>query len=282
MPVVHGDARRGALDARPRQHAAAGDERRSSATRSCRTRACTRCSICASNAAPARANARSASMWRDSRASFCLAIGIATACRCGARAFGSAHARRGVGQPVRAALERDCRQRRSRSGSPRRPSASIGGASLPQWTRQTLRKRAQDGDQGRGPRTRARCCSPTRSPITPIRRSVSPRSRCMNAAGIATQRRAERLLRPAADLAGRSAGGPPARRGQRPRAVRCGGARPRDRVCRAELPVGGARRCARSAARRAAATRPRGGAASRCCSKSFSKPSARRAAPRCR
>ena len=49
--------------------------------------------------------------------------------------------------------------------------------SLPQWTRQTLRKRVRDQGSGIGDREIvARCCSPTRSRITPIRRSALRRS----------------------------------------------------------------------------------------------------------
>ena len=51
------------------------------ATRSFRTKACTRSWISASNAAPARVSARSASMWRDSRASSSPATGIGIGCR---------------------------------------------------------------------------------------------------------------------------------------------------------------------------------------------------------
>ena len=43
---------------------------------------------------------------------------------------------------------------------------------LPHWTRNTLRKRA-----AKNTAKRVRCCLPTRSPNTPIRRSASRRSR---------------------------------------------------------------------------------------------------------
>ena len=52
-----------------------------SAKRASATRASTRCSICASSAARARPNVRSASTWRDSRASFSPTTGRGTACR---------------------------------------------------------------------------------------------------------------------------------------------------------------------------------------------------------
>ena len=184
VPVVHGDARRGALDARPRQHAAAGDERASSATRSCRTRACTRCSICASSAAPARAS---------------VPVGVDVA------RFKSEFLVGLLGSPRPVARAR----MRSVTRTPHRPSGSrfaplsntiansapvrwvmeqtIGvdrRRTLPQWTRQTLRKRSGSRDRGSGIRDRGSgirqraCCSPTRSPNTPIRRLGSPRSTC--------------------------------------------------------------------------------------------------------
>ena len=116
--------------------------------------------------------------------------------------------------------------------------------------------RDRDRDQAQ-----ARCCSPTRSPTHADPEIGLAAIDVMNAAGIATQRRAECVLRPAVDLAGPLAGGAPAGRRQRPRALRRRRARSGDRVRRAELPVGGSRRRAGPAARRAAAPRPRGRAA---------------------
>ena len=70
VPVVHGDARREALDARPREHAAAGHGRPARRSRARRRRRATRCSTSASSAARARPSAPSASTSRASRASF--------------------------------------------------------------------------------------------------------------------------------------------------------------------------------------------------------------------
>ena len=77
------------------------------ASRGLATKASTRCSICAWSAAPAKPNARSASIWRASRANSWPITGSATARRCGRSALGNIARAFGVGQPVRAALQLD-------------------------------------------------------------------------------------------------------------------------------------------------------------------------------
>ena len=226
MPVVHGDARRSALDARARQHAAAGDGRAARRREALATRACTRCSICASSAAPARASARSASTWRDSRASSSSGYWDRHGLSLAAQAFGSAHGGGGMGQPP---------SRRSRTRSPNSAIARVGRRnrligvdrrrSLPQWTRQHAAKAALR-DRGSGIRRSAdgiqdaRCCLPTRSPNHADPEIGLAAIDVMNAAGITTQLAPNVCCGRPLISQGRSAGSAPARRGQRPRAVR--------------------------------------------------------------
>ena len=94
VPVVHGDARGEALDARAREHAAAGDGGPAGRRRAERRRTSTTSSISASSAAPARPSARSASTSRGSRASSSPATGSATARRSNTRVIGHVHTAR--------------------------------------------------------------------------------------------------------------------------------------------------------------------------------------------
>ena len=179
-----------------------------------------------------------------------------------AQVFGSAHGRGGLGQPLRAALERDRRTPHRAMGGGETDRASIDGDRCRSGRGRRCESRS-DRDRGSGigdQGNRALLFADTFTDHADPEIGLAAID-VMNAAGIATQRRAERVLRPAVDFAGPAAGSAPARRGQRARALRRGRARPRDRVRRAELPVGGSRGRAGSAARRAAAPRARGGAA---------------------
>ena len=168
--------------------------------------------------------------------------------------------RGGLGQPLRAAVERDREQRDREVGGGDNRSASIAGGRCRSGRG---RRCGSEREQEPGSADRGRSALLFADTFTESRRSGDrPRGdrrdecRRHRHAG-----RAERLLRPAADLTGPPAGGAPPRRGERPCALRRGASRPGDRVRRAELPVGGSRRRAGSAARRAAAARARGRAA---------------------
>ena len=94
--------------------------------------------------------------------------------------------------------------------------------SLPQWTRQTLRKRIRDqgagiGDQG----NRALLFADTFTNHADPEIGLAAID-VMNAAGITAARRTQCLLRPSADFAGTSVGRAPARGRQRSRALRRG------------------------------------------------------------
>ena len=282
-----------ALDARPRQRAAAGDERASSASRASTTRACTRRSTCASSAAPARPSARSASTWRASRASSSPTTGSATARRCSARALGHVRTR------WRAGAAGSRRSSNAIAGSARRAGAERGAARRRSPAHAAARGRART--LSRRLRAARRRASPVRAvlfadtftdyydpEIGVAALEVLDRGRHRRAAGAA------RLLRPAADLAGPARRGARAGAAQRRRAARRRGAR-RGRSCsvepsclsairedvpallrgearerardggRAERAVRGVPRSASCAAGRAAAAAARRPADGRCC-----------------
>ena len=221
VPVVHGDARGAALDARPRQRAAPDDGRPARRIRPRRSPASTTRSICASSAARARPNARSASTSPASRASSSPTTGSATARR-SRRACSATHRARGVGQPARAAVELG-----RRSAPARRLNERLLGIDrrrrLPQFQRRTLRAPWRQP----APEPRTRCSSTTPSPTTTTRRSALPRSSARSAPVFAPALAPQPLLRPAADFEG------PARRGPRP-----GGAEHRSAVSPTPPPAG--------------------------------------------
>ncbi len=146
--------------------------------------------------------------------------------------------RRRLGQPLRAILERG-RQHEDRAlgrrEAHRHRSAAIAAA--------MDAADAAEADQGSGSRDRGSGESRTalrrhlyesrRSGDRPCGDRRDERGRHRDA------RRTQCLLRPSADFAGPSVGRAPARRGQRSRALRRGAPRPRHRVRRTELPVGG-------------------------------------------
>ena len=220
VPVVHGDARRSALDARAGQHAAAGDDRTAWRREALGRRACTRCSICASSAAPARANARSASTWRDSRASSSPATGIATACRWPRRRsaarrpprHGAAASRRSRTRSPTARIARWVAEKTHRHRSPA-IAAAMDAADAAQ---------ADSGIRDQGSGIRGIGALLFADTFTESRRSGDRpgRDRRAECGRHRHTRRAERVLRPAADFAGPPVGRAPAGRGQRPRALR--------------------------------------------------------------
>ena len=243
------------------------------------TRASVRCSISASSAAPARRSARSASTSRGSRASSSPATGSVTARRFGRARSATSHALSRWGSRARAA-----RRTRSRAARPvrwlneqrARPRSPADAAGVGQ-PRRSIASRARVRRRDR----RARDGTPAvaifndtftnyyNPEIGMAGLDVLERARLRRRAG------AERVLRPAADLAGA------ARRSARHAAdqhrpavsARRGGTA--DRLPRAELPVGDARRRAgarlrgdrREQARSSRAPAP-------CCSRSSSRTTA--------
>ena len=228
VPVVHGDARRSAFDARPRQHAAAGDGRTARRREALATRACTKCSISASNAAPARANARLASTWRDSRASSCPATGSATACRSPRRRSAARAAAAAWGSRFAPLSNAIAEQRDRALGGGEDSSASIGGDRCRNGRGRRCGSGSGIRDQGAGIAGTAGALlfadtftNHADPEIGAGRDRRDERGRHRHA------RRAERLLRPAADFAGPPVGSAPARRGQRSRPLRRRRTRPR-------------------------------------------------------
>ena len=92
VPVLHGDARGKAFDARAAPTRCGWRWPAGWASRASAITTSTTCSTSASSAGPARPNARWASTWRGSRASSSPATGSATACRSGTRVIGHIHA----------------------------------------------------------------------------------------------------------------------------------------------------------------------------------------------
>ena len=238
MPVVHGDARRSAFDARAGQHASARDGRT----------AWRREAFGRGRARSARSLPRMPRLqervpgWRrrgaiQERVPFRL---LGSPRHVAGRAASSA-ARRPP--PHGAAASRHSRMRSPTRRIARWAAEKLTGIdrrrSLPQWTRQTLRKRTQGSgirDRGSGESRAA-----VRRHVHESRRS-GDRSRGDRRDECGRHhhaRRTECLLRPSVDFAGPPVGRAPARRGQRSRALRRCAPRPRDRVRGTELPVGG-------------------------------------------
>ena len=169
VPVVHGDARGGALDARPRERAAAGAVRQARRGRAGRRRACARCSICASNAARARAEcpvgvdvARMkseflAAYWQPPRHARCARARSATSI--GWRVWGSRFAPR----LERARAQRAGPRAERTAARPRSPAhaAGVGAADVRAGSCRGRRHPERPADASRS--------SSTRSPITFIR-----------------------------------------------------------------------------------------------------------------
>ena len=235
-PVVHGDARRSALDARPRERAAARHgrpARRIGAWRRGRARGD---AISASSAARARPSARSASTSRGSRANSSPTTGSGTARRSRARVLGHVHDAVALGQPVRAALEHDCAQRAGpvaerAAARPRSPAdaAGVGVDDVREAVHSAAALRVASTSRGNAsaPRRRMRSSSTTRSRTTTIPTSGWPALHVLEAPGCDVGARAQRLLRPAADFAGAARRGPaPGRAEHRSRCIRSPSAAP--------------------------------------------------------
>ena len=236
-------------------------------------RPCTRCSICASSAAPARANARSSVDVARFKSEFLAGYWDRHGTPLTAHAFGYVRtARAGWGSRFAPLVERD-RRARSRAGRAWQ-KLTVGidrRRTLPLWTRRTLRKRAGIAASGPGSDgTRGAL----RRHVHRARRSGDRRGGVRRAE---CRRHRRRALAPHVCCGrplisqGLLAGGAPARRGQRrTRSTTRPRSGARDRVRRAELPVGGARGRAGAAARRAAARARAWSRATRCCSRSSS------------
>ena len=279
VPVVHGDARRAAHDARPRQRAAARNDRpagRGRARRPGRLR----------DARPVPRMprlqgrvSRSAWTWRASRASSSPATGSATARRSrrGRSATRAALAR--LRQRLRAALELVARQRAGAGDLTERLLGIDRRRRLPAFQRRTFDRRA-------GAAGAARRAAPT---AVALRRHVHellrPRDRHGGARGAGRGRRAGGAGAATAAAAGRRSRrgcSTTRRRSPRRNADRLyddGRRRAPDRLLRAELPVGGARGRARTARAARRGARPRWWPAPACCSRSTSP---RSAGARCR
>ena len=263
---------RGALDARPRQRAAARDDRAAGRSRSSSDQGvhevldlCLECRACKSEC-PVGVDMAQV----QERVSRRL-LGSPRPVGQRARVFGNARIGRGMGQPLRAALECDCRQRAPRSGWPRRPSASIAAGRCRNGRGTRCASRSPDGNRRSADRARRVLFADT---FTELRGSGDRPRRDRGARTRPALRRtagAERLLRAAADLAGTAAGGTPLAAANVHALYDAAGRGTGDRVRRAELPVGGPRGCAGPAARRTAAPSARGRRARRCCSRSISK-----------
>ena len=220
VPVVHGDARRAAHDARPRQRAAARHGRPPRRSRARTTTASTRRSTCASSAARARPSARSASTWRASRASSSPATGSATARRLEARALGNARSLARLGSAL-APLSNCGRTQRRRAGagraSPRhRPAPPPAGVPAPHARapraprggtapaaaaalRRHLHQLLRPGDRRRrARRARGRGRAARRSPATAAAGGRRSRRGCSTTPARWPRRNAERLYDDAA------------------------------------------------------------------------------------
>ena len=180
-----------------------------------------------------------------------------------AHAFGHAHAASRPRQPLRAAVERHREQQARAVGDGadhRRRSAANVAAVDEVDTPQAAVIRPQSADTTRMVTSWG---AALRRYLHRIRGAGDWRRRHRRAECLGPPHgaRAERVLRPAADFTGTAQRGAAAGGGQCPCALRGGRCRPVDRVHGAELPVGGSRGCAGSAARRAATAGPRGGTA---------------------
>ena len=132
-----------ALDARPRQRAAAGDGRAGWANPASATRACTRCSTCASSAGRARPSARSAWTWRGSRASSSPTTGAPR--HAAPRARARPHPRAvALGEPPGAA-SRTGRAERARPLDQRSGARHRCRRIPPAWASRTFRRRFESG-----------------------------------------------------------------------------------------------------------------------------------------
>ena len=171
-----------------------------------------------------------------------------------ARVLGHVHELCALGQPSRAALELVARSAPA-AGSNERSSASIAAACRRRGpaTFRGARVASASGVSAGLAKTPTLSCLQRHVHELLQSRGRHGGARRARARGLRGGAGAERLLRPAADLAG------PARRGARARAqstpTRCirSPSRAAARLLRAELPVGDARGCARAAARRGAA-----------------------------
>ena len=171
VPVVHGDARRAALDARTGQRPSLDHRGTTWRVRAWRSAASTSRSTSASNAAHARPNVLSVSTSPASRASSSPTTGSVTVRR----------SKRACSATCRRSPRGAAGSHRSRTGSPpaaRRAastsdsSASIDRRRLPQFKRRTLRRRAPRRQRAMSTPS----CSTTRSRTTTTRRLGSPRS----------------------------------------------------------------------------------------------------------
>ena len=198
VPVVHGDARRAALDARPRQRAAPDDRRtprRSGPRRRGRVRSAR--SVSRVPRVQGRMPGRRGRGALQERVPRRLLAAARHAAR-GARARQRARRSREWGSRFAPLSNWVAGQRAGatsqRAAARHRPAAR----GCPQFERRTLRRaRATRSRRAAG----RRCSSTTPSRITTTRRSGSPRSTCCGG-GRATGARAESLLRAAADFKG--------------------------------------------------------------------------------
>ena len=183
-----------------------------------------------------------------------------------------------LGQPARAAVELRSRGARRRAGSTSGCSASIAGA----CRRPGRRRRSRGGSPASAARAAGRAGRRSSLFNDTFTNYYNPGDRhggldVLEAAGYGVDAGAERLLRPAADLAGAARRGARRRRATNTDAsVSARRARAADRVLRAELPVGDARGRAGAAARRRAAAGARGRRARRCSFEEFARSGVRR------
>ncbi len=232
VPVVHGDARRGALDARPRERAAAGARRQARRCRSVRRRACTRCSICASSAGRARPSVPVGVDVARMKSEFLSAYWRRRGMPAHARVLGHVDRLARWGSrfaPISNVLSaKRARPRCSTNAC----SASIAGAAPPAWDRQTFRRRFVRRHPDR-PADRRALRGHVHQSLPPGDRSGGARRD--RAARVRRHARAERLLRPAAHLAGPARRSPASRARERRTAVSARRTRTGARVSRAEL-----------------------------------------------
>ena len=208
------------------------------------TTACRRCSICASNAAPASRSVRSAWTWRGSRASSSPTTTIGMARRCRPRRSATCTCWRN-GAPVRAGVECDCRER----AGPLAQRAAAGTRSPPRAAGVDVETFAAQFRPAAPRSAAAWRSSTTRSPTTTIPRSAWPGRAVLRRLGfdvaLAPNVCCGRPLISQGLLDGARNGRAQHRAAAPPRARR-----PAARLLRAELPLGDPRGRAGAAARR--------------------------------
>ena len=281
VPVVHGDARGSALDARPRQRAAARDGRPARRGRARRRRRARGARSVPRVPRVQEPSARSASTSRDSRASSWRTTGSGTARRCARASLGHVDRLARWGSrfaPLSNAIARSAPARWLNErvlGLDRRRTPPAWASDVRDEFRRRPLSRGPPGLRSRRAGARARALHLQRHvhELLSIPRSAWRRSTCCKRAGYRRRR-----SRPTSAAAGRSSRrGCSTRRASRARenagrllSARRG--RPAARVPRAELPVRDSRGRARSLLRgddAAQGARRRGAVA--CCSRSGSK-----------